>query len=153
MFNNISWGLFILYTSGALVVYYFVLIVSKGSGWMVRNRKTQGLPLFKSPDSKRTWLPITAQKAAEREGGTTSNPQVLQSIVHDLVDEVQAYFASVEKDATKDNILIQLRSIAIKYPSIKGSIYEEGVNSLIGVSCQHHCSILVSEAEVASIWK
>jgi hypothetical protein len=152
MLNNISWGLFILYTSGALVVYYVLLIVVKGSGWKRKNKSTQGWPLFNARDFTNTEATTTDKDAGEEKERKSANSQVLQSIVHDVVDEIQAYFSVLEKDADKNEMLSQLASIVKKYPTIKGSIYEESINSLIGVSIQHHCSILISDTDVSSLW-
>jgi hypothetical protein len=150
MLNNISWGLFILYCSGALLVYYVVLVVVKGSGWMAKNKDTAGSPLSNFTSVKRKWMSLT--RADEKENAKPDQ-QLLQSIVHDLVDEIQSYFSAVEKDTSKPSIISQLKLIVAKYPSVKGSIYQEGISNLIAVSCQHHCSILLTEMEVDTIWK
>jgi hypothetical protein len=150
MLNNISWVSFLLYTGGALLVYYVVLVVVKGSGWLVKNSSTGGLPPI-SAGFKRFWTPQISADQKE-EIGEDKGGRLLQTTVHDLVDELQAFFSSAEKAISKDELLAKLKLIITKYPSIKKSRYEEGITNLVGITAANECSIQLTEDELTGLW-
>lgn len=152
MFNNISWGLFLLYTSGALLVYYFVLIVVQAKGWWMKNKTTSGQPPFVKSATKDPVASRAPARDGARVGRSEDATVVLQSTVHDLVDEIQAFCSAVEK-VPKDEMLFRLQQLLAKYPTIKGSIYQEGINNLIAVNCANNCSIRLSAEEVDGLWR
>lgn len=150
MLNDISWGLFFIYTGGALLVYYFVLVVI-GSGWLTKDKNTSGRPPFfnRTNTASNRLQQTSSGKIPDKEEAT----KMLQSIVHDLVDEVQAFFAAVGKEMPKDEMISRLKQLLTKYPLIRGSIYQEGINNLIAVNCESNCSIRFSAEEVDGLWQ
>lgn len=139
MISQISWGSFLIYTGGALLVYYLVLIVVKGSGWKAKIRKTGGLP----PSF------MTSKNAS---GKKENNNAQLMPIVHDAVDEIQAYLTAVESDVNKEVILKGIADIINKYPSLKDSAFQSGINNLIALTCANNCSLHLSDEDLRRLW-
>lgn len=140
MINQISWGSFLIYTGGALLVYYLVIIVVQGSGWKVKIGNAKGLPPL-----------LGLGKITDNSGNADS--QLLMPIVHDAVDEIQSYLAAVEKDIAKEDLLCGLKKLLAKYPTLKGSEFQTGISNLIAVTCVNNCSQDLSETDLKEIWE
>lgn len=73
--------------------------------------------------------------------------------MHSLVDELQAFFTQVsEQEISRDLLLVSLKNIMGKYPSVKGSSSEEGIIQLIVSHAENNCSVVLSEAELEELW-
>ena len=75
------------------------------------------------------------------------------SLVHDLVDEIQAYTLAVGEDEEKEIILSGISTILKKYPTLEKTHIRESIEELISVSCENNCSVYLSESEIRGLWQ
>ncbi len=75
------------------------------------------------------------------------------SLVHDLVDEIQAYTSAVGEDVEKEIILSGISMILKKYPTLENTHLQESIEELISVSCENNCSVYLSESEIRGLWQ
>lgn len=143
MFSNISWGsywtaltiLVILYYACVLLLFYMHEIRQLLSG-------------------KRKLMP--AAIAVETEyNGSENEPEDddLPVEVQTLTREVTAYLDQAKyAGSIKDEILFGTQQILKKYPSMKNSIYHEGINKLLQFETKSRCAVHLSHEELRQVW-
>ncbi|HUC81922.1 MAG TPA: hypothetical protein VMR70_13460 [Flavisolibacter sp.] len=76
-----------------------------------------------------------------------------EGIVYHLMDEVTAYFEEARKSrCVNEELLYAVQRILSKYPTLKGSKYQESINNVIVSEAEHLCSIHISSEEIAGVW-
>ena len=135
MFKSISWLDFFVFTGVVIGGYYIVILLRYFgrdiSHWIGR----------------RANVPVMEEHLPD--GGFPSD---LMSIVHDLVDEVDAFFRAAGKGLSKEEILVKLSYILKKYPAVKGSILQESVDQLLRTQSNQFCDVNLEEEELAELW-
>lgn len=174
MLTGISWFQYILFCGTALTLYYLVLLVMNGKSVLMKFKKNNAL----ERNTKRNWYPQETgviketqmdevqsplnKNEAEKEFYQEANDNIFQtqsdqdrhfSLVHDLVDEIQAFFQASGGSLEKQEILQSLQRLIQKYAVLKGTSFKEAINNLIISACENNCSIHLSENEVSELWK
>lgn len=73
--------------------------------------------------------------------------------MHSLVDELQAFISQAGKDGMeKEELHSSLKKLLDKYPSIKGSLFENGITNLIAVTAENNCDVHFSADELRGLW-
>lgn len=79
--------------------------------------------------------------------------QDLFQVSQSLRDEIMAYLHEAGRDPlNKEDVLLSLKSLIAKYPSIKDSAFREVIQNLIITECETNCSIHLSEEELSVLW-
>jgi hypothetical protein len=77
------------------------------------------------------------------------NSDALQAVQ----DEIQAFFSAAgNQNISRKEILDSLRFLVEKYGWLRSSSYKNLVQDLIVQKCETHCSVYLSEDELAEIW-
>lgn len=72
--------------------------------------------------------------------------------VQDFVDEIQAYTQACGEAVSREALLIHLRSILHKYPSLINSSLRSVLAGIIATASENNCSIPVREEELNEWW-
>ena len=74
-------------------------------------------------------------------------------IVHACLDEISAFIEEKKKYRTvKADVLNGLQHIFQKYPSIKGSSYQEAIQKVIATQCTNSCGIQIDCDDIGKVW-
>lgn len=162
MLHTISWQGY--WTSLALLTAVYYLTIC-----LLYFRKEVTILFYRkllSPD-KATPLP-SVQKP---EGAPTENNQLTlfgeevteefsrppadseEHMVYSLMDEVHAFFEEAKKRKwQRQELTHTLKTLLLKYPSLKSSEYKEAISNVLLAESEHHCSIHLSAEELAEMW-
>jgi hypothetical protein len=73
--------------------------------------------------------------------------------MHSLVDELQAFISQAGKEGVeKEELHTSLKNLLRKYPTIKGSLFEEGITNLISVTAENNCDVHFSADDLRDLW-
>lgn len=148
MFLTISWADYRIYTIIILALYYSALVIMyKQQLLRGFQTKTNAHNIFSSIN-KRVDEAIETPLSLQKSKGDHNN-----SLVHDLVDEIQAYTSAVGEDEEKEIILSGISMILKKYPTLENTHLQESIEELISVSCENNCSVYLSESEIRGLWQ
>jgi hypothetical protein len=143
MINNISWAsywtaltiLLCLYYAGVLALFYLPEIRQLFSA----RRKLSPVGLSTGQDFD--------GHASEEE--TAELPVEVQS----FASEMAAFLDQAKYAGTiKDEILFGTQQILKKYPTLKGSNYQEGINKLLEFEAKSKCAVHLSQEELRQVW-
>ncbi|MFL5738909.1 MAG: hypothetical protein ACJ75B_01725 [Flavisolibacter sp.] len=89
--------------------------------------------------------------------GHDNDVQILKDaaplIVRSFIDELEAFFqASRKGSCSKQDLIISLQSIALKYPSLHQSEYQSVLNNLMVSESEHICQVKLKESDMAEVW-
>lgn len=152
MLHNISWLQFITFIGGGLAVYYTVLLVRVTMRRMKDSTRSNGTP--PTLKVKRKWFAEEEKEESENESAVpsqTSAPDM--SAVHELTNEIQAYLSAAPNEEEKTTIIYSLNQIVRKYPSVKGSLFVEGINNLMVATAQDEAAIELTDGDLDAIWQ
>lgn len=128
MFHSISWGRYCTALLIALVIYYSYVF------WVYYRKN-----LFQKKGSS-----INNQADIN----DTMTPEV-----RSLTDEITAYFQqAAQVHAVKPEIIYALKHIIRKYPSVKGSSYEQAINKILQFECKDQCAVHLDAMELKQVW-
>lgn len=175
MLTGISWYQYTFFCGAALILYYLVLLVMYRRNIIMKFMKQHNAI---ERNTKRTWYPqetgVTtenqinevqlplykddAEKTISQDGNLNtpdnqSDHDMHYPLVHDLVDEIQAFFQASGRSSEKQEIMQSLQRLIQKYAVLKGTSFKEAINNLIISACENNCSIHLSENEVSGLWK
>lgn len=171
MFTGISWYGYLVFMVITTALYYLALLIIYGKSAMNKLR------VF-SRSHKRTWHPQEAavadptplheveaapfeaddemgseNKAVSNTTGKADDKDRYFPMVHDLVDEIQAFLQASGKDAEKDELLQSLKRLLRKYAMLKHTSFRKDINKLITTTCENKCSIHISDEDVSDLWE
>jgi len=110
---------------------------------------------------RRTARPEDAGGRPDTGASAPSNPDakkldpaaLLQTEVHDMVDEIGAYIKQAgEEEKEKDDLVRGLRRIAAKYPAVRDSVFKEGMQNLVAATVEESCAYRLSAEELRLVW-
>ncbi len=154
MLQNISWFQFTLFIGGGLAVYYTVLLVK-----VTVRRQKDGTLRNGAPPSlkvKRKWFAEEEKEDSEADKSVPPQPVSEKpdlTAVHELTNEIQAYLSAVDKEEEKTTIINSLGQIQRKYPSVKGSLFMEGISNLIVVTAHEETGVELTDGDLDAIWQ
>jgi hypothetical protein len=153
MLLPINWHTYAIACLVLLALYYVVVILlyyrdkistaTKRTGFKTAEKSNDSLPSL-VPEQNGKVFTIRNQSPAPD----------LSSLVHDLVDELEAFLLQAEADeAEKEVVVGYINQLLKKYPALKGSQYQSAINNLIAVSSETHCNIQFNAEEQIAFWK
>jgi|GEM_PF-1480257 len=157
MINNISWqgywitialltgtyylGIFLLYYRNDLKNLFSIRQVKRVSSAAAIETNEKGL--HKPPIFSEEFSP----------GNVEGDRQEVIPIVQSLKDEVEAFFDDErQKEISKKDLLVSLRRMCNKYPTVLKSSYQHSVNQFIIFLAEQNCSIHLSAEEISDVW-
>jgi len=142
MCSPISWQQFFLTVVVIIVLYYgYVGVSYYRKDWWYRLRSA------KSPNERRQ--PVEPPAAGEN---TSSTPNPLLPVVHDLVDEIRALLQAEGNTADKDELLDKLQRLLQKYPALKDTSFQPSISQFIYIESKNQCALDLDEDEVSGLW-
>jgi hypothetical protein len=153
MLLPINWHTYAIACLVLMAIYYVIVIllfyrnkistVTKRAAFKKAEKSNDSLPsLF--PEQNGKVFTIQNQSPAPD----------LSPLVHDLVDELEAFLLQAEADeAEKEIVLGYINKLLQRYPALKGSPYQSAINNLISVSSETHCNIRFNAEEQLTFWK
>lgn len=147
----ITWSAYLTTSVILLLVYYAGVL-------LIYFRKDVSLAprLSASKDIKYSSGLYGAQskKTGSRRADETSQLDAASAApMHSLVDELQAFISQAGKDGMeKDELHPSLKKLLQKYPSIKGSVFENGITNLIAVTAENNCDVHFSADDLRELW-
>lgn len=138
----ISWGSYLLICFLVALVYYGVLAL-------------QGFRRKMNGRAGTVWQPAASRSTRQDEpAGDEPFNAATGAPVHALVDELQAYIKQSGQEKVAAAQLYQgIQVILDKYPTMAGSVYQEGITNLIAVTVEQECAIHYSAEELSRLWK
>ena len=68
--------------------------------------------------------------------------------LHDCSEEMLPH-----GDYTKEQIILSLRQLVTKFPTLKYSPYHSSITNLIAIECENKCAIHLSSDDLNDVWK
>jgi hypothetical protein len=153
----ITWTGYLSGTLAVTVIYFAGVTVYLIIGNRIRRTSMAGEG--RKQAGSKVLFALDDQAGSDSEGGTQSPEDDgsagsrLQSQVHDMVDELQAYIKQAGlNDVGRDDLQASVKMIVEKYPEIKDSPFREGIKNLIAAAVEDHCAYRLSADELAEVW-
>jgi len=154
MLSNISWQGY--WTSLAITVFLYYTFVFL---FFYRKPLIQYFQRrsFTSPLYSGLAIETKEQVDSSQDEGAVITPEAdapeYVPAVHSLVDEVHAFFESLDPTFhSKETLLTDLKVIIQKHVGVKGSRYQYSLNNLILFLAEQNGGFHLSAEEVGSIW-
>jgi hypothetical protein len=142
MCSPISWQQFIVTIVVGIVLYYgYVGVSYYRKDWWYRLRNARS-PNERPPS-------VAASTAA---ANTSSTPNPLLPVVHDLVDEIRALLQAERNAADKEELLDKLQRLLQKYPTLKDTPFQPSISQFIYIESKNQCALDLDEDEVTGLW-
>ncbi|HTF29299.1 MAG TPA: hypothetical protein VK625_10665 [Flavitalea sp.] len=145
MLQIISWQQYVSYLGLTLLIYYAIFLVLFGRNYL-RTINVAGSFETTDPNFKKS------KKLFAGNLGAKENRDLLYSVVHDAVNEIQAFLQNLKMPITNEEIIISLNAIVQKYPSLKKGNFRQSINDLIVITCENSCSIKLSADDLREVW-
>ena len=145
MLQIISWQQYLSYTGLVLLIYYTIYII------FLRKRSLR-TDINSMDIAKQNVKTGNDNKLLAGNLGIKENRDLLYSVVHDAVNEIQAFLQGLDKFTEREQILHALHIIVQKYPSLKKGNFRQSINDLIVITCENSCSIKLSADDLREVW-
>jgi hypothetical protein len=154
MCSSVSWSGFLqaililsaIYYSAVLILFYRNDLIAWFNNFGSAKSKTV-LQKNTSSDVDETSTKDIHKKPDEKE-------IILQSQVHDLMEELKIIFIEATGDKIKKpELLLKIQKKLKEYPQIKGSGFDAEVNHQIEFESNEQCEIILSDEELNMLWK
>lgn len=149
IFQSVSWVQYLICVSAFIFVYYiifFVAVISFGE------KKAAATSVSKTAAEVSNSVLQTSQAHFAANLKEKDQRDFLYPIVHDAVNELQAFLQTAGNSSSKQDIVRSLNEILKKYPTLRRGNFRASINNLIFVTCETHCSIRLSEDDLREVW-
>jgi len=151
--RGISWNMYWVATAATVGSYYLIIYWLFFRGRKGSRGSKKDITLSGPRTNTRAGVADKAAGSGERSGQSVGPEAVLQTQVHDMVDELGAFLRQAGKEKVeKAGLIAGVQKIAGKYPLIKESAFREGIQNLVAVTMEEHCACRLSAEEVRRIW-
>lgn len=140
MLSNISWRNYLIGV-GILLVLYYLAVLLKFYRKDIRRLFSTKINLFQRKEQNLSVGDAEEEKAAFEE---------LKAVVEDLG---HAVLEKAGKEATKEELLEQLRRELANYAGLRKPAYRTAVNNYIIRNAQTICGVVFSEKELDAAWE
>lgn len=147
MWLYITWGQLGIIIAAVLIPYYVCCFIIFYRGKIKSLFKGNTGVVWKRDDSKS--LANSQQPVAKK----SSNDDGIHSSIYDLMDELKQVFeAADENSLNKQQVLDAIKYRLVKYPSIKGTDFQNAVSDHIVLELQGKLGIAVDDGVVSKLW-
>lgn len=144
----ISWSSYLTTAFLLLLVYYAAILLLYYRKDIKLKLSSVKSPAGKPPVDRALFTSSSQEPGADKLDAASAAP------MHSLVDELQAYVSQSGKQGTpKDELASGVKKLLLKYPAIKGSIFQEGITNLIAVIAESNCAVHFSADELSELWQ
>jgi len=151
--HAISWNMYWVATAATVGSYYLIIYWLFFRGRKGRRGSKKGATVSGLSTNARAGLSDKETGSAERSGQPVGPEAMLQTQVHDMVDELGAFLRQAGKEKIdKAGLIAGVQKIVKKYPLIKESGFREGIQNLVAVTVEEHCACRLSADELRRIW-
>lgn len=152
---SITWFHYAAYSLILFAIYYaYVLVVYFRKELPLIRKKNKVVQHDNgiAPKTNGTVQQHLFEEETYHQNGSTPHKEELP--IQQLVDELQAFIiqAGID-DMEKDDLLVSLKQLLQKYPTVKGSDFQQGINMLISTTLEEHTSIRLDAEELSRLWK
>ncbi|TXI80268.1 MAG: hypothetical protein E6Q39_02790 [Crocinitomicaceae bacterium] len=147
----VTWSAYLTTSVISLLVYYagvLLIFFRKDISLSPRSSSSKEVKY-----SNGLYGPQSKKKDGRNAGEKSQLDAASAAPMHSLVDELQAFISQAGKDGmAKDDLHTSLKKLLQKYPSIKGSVFENGITNLISVTTENNCDAHFSADELRDLW-
>lgn len=144
MFSKISWGQYIEASAAILTLYYGCVLVVFRKGSESLSPKTS---------SPRKWkVDVSVEEPSVGNSDEVAG-ELLLSAVHELMEELSRLFRQAsERKYSRAELLMALQLQLKAYSRLKGTGFQQSVDSHIVEQAAHACGIALEQREVKLLW-
>lgn len=154
---NVSWQEFGAAVGVALVIYYTGITVRyywndffNSKTKPVNTKRKQPEPLMDSQEQQRE---LFTEKKQSPASSTQAYEPDLNTLIHDLVDELNALLSqSSAEQLSKDDLTVSISRLLNKYPDLYHNGFKQDILNLIRMECEDKCDIHFSADELVKLW-
>lgn len=145
MLNNISWGSYWTALTILAILYYALIVLLFYWHDLQQMLSAKGRLLTSGSSQSGDF----AKEGISNNDDGNDLPVEVQS----FTQEVGAYLEQAKyAGALKEEILFGAKQILKKYPSLKSSEYQEGINNLLLFESKNKCAIHLNNEELRQVW-